>query len=318
MKRFLLLLCLALSGPAAYPWGFYAHQRINRLAIFLLPPEMGRFYKQHLPYLMENSVNPDKRRYAVVGEAARHYLDVEAYGDSVWSRPYWQEAVAWWGADTLNAHGIVPWHIQRMKVQLTEAMRQHNTSRILKLSAEMGHYIADANVPLHTTRNYNGQFTGQTGIHAFWESRLPELFSEEYDFFIGPAAYVRSPADRAWQAVRNAHACLDTLLFWEKRLTLDWGESRKYVLEERGSTLQRTYSREFSERYHLLLRRQVEHQMRAAVKMTADFWYTCWVDAGQPDLNRLLPVSDQDRETDEHERRSWIQRLFGIREEGGE
>lgn len=316
MKRFLLFAGLALSSPAVSAWGFYAHQRINRLAIFLLPAEMGRFYKQHLPYLMESSVNPDKRRYAMVGEAARHYLDVEAYGDSVWTRPYWKEAVAFWGEDSLQAHGIVPWHIQRMKNQLTEAFRQRNTARILKLSAELGHYIADANVPLHTTRNYNGQLTGQTGIHAFWESRLPELYFESYDFWTGPAAYVRSPAKSAWEAVRQAHACLDTLFSLERQLTIRFGESRKFVLEERGSTFQRTYSREFSEHYHTLLRDQVANQMRASVKMTADFWYTCWVDAGQPDLNALLPVSDQERESDSRERGSWIRKLLGIRDEG--
>ena len=57
--------------------------------------------------------------------------------------------------------------------------------RILRISAEIGHYIGDAHVPLHTTENYNGQLSGQEGIHAFWESRLPEMFSDEFDFFVG-------------------------------------------------------------------------------------------------------------------------------------
>ena len=39
--------------------------------------------------------------------------------------------------------------------------------------------------------------------------------------------------------------------------------------------------------YHEQLRGQVERQMRASVKMVGDFWYTCWVDAGQPDLRAL-------------------------------
>ena len=64
------------------------------------------------------------------------------------------------------------------------AFIEKDSDKILKYSADLGHYIADAYVPLHTTENYNGQLTGQKGIHAFWESRLPELFSEDYNYLV--------------------------------------------------------------------------------------------------------------------------------------
>lgn len=314
----LLLFGLCLCPRPGTAWGFYAHQRINRLAVFTLPQEMMPFFKKHLQTITENAVNPDKRRYAVVGEAARHYIDLEAYGDSVWAKPFWGDAVAFYTEDTLQAHGIVPWHIQWMKYQLTEAFKEKNVRKILRLSADLGHYLADAHVPLHTTRNYNGQLTGQEGLHAFWESRLPELYADGYDYFVGPAAYVESPQRRAWDAVRNAHACLDSVFLLEKQLTQELGQSRKYALEERNGLVQKTYSREFSRRYHELLSRQVERQMRASIKTIGDFWYTCWVDAGQPDLKALALIdpSDQDKKEDERERQSWIRRLLGIRPEG--
>jgi len=115
-------------------WGFWAHQRINRLAIFTLPPEMQVFFKPNIDYLTENAVNPDKRRYAVVGEAPRHYIDAEAYGDSaLFKLPiYWNDAVERYGEDTLALNGTVPWAIQQYKYQLTEAFRQKNTRRILR------------------------------------------------------------------------------------------------------------------------------------------------------------------------------------------
>ncbi|MFT4032879.1 MAG: zinc dependent phospholipase C family protein [Siphonobacter sp.] len=312
-----LLVLLFLIPQIASGWGFYAHQRINRLAIFTLPPEMNRFYKKNLAYLMEHSVDPDKRRYAVPGEAARHYFDREAYGDSAWAKPYWKDALIFWGADTLNAHGIVPWHIQLMKYQLTEAFKERNLSKILKLSAEMGHYIADGNVPLHTTRNYNGQLTQQEGIHAFWESRLPELYAESYDFFVGPAEYVQSIQKRSWQAVQQAHHCLDSLFLLETQITQKLGQSRKYAFEERNTILQKTYSREFSQAYHLAINQQVERQMRAAIKMTGDFWYTCWIDAGQPDLNSfpIYQPSEEEKQEERKEKLLWLKRLFKVREE---
>jgi hypothetical protein len=37
-----------------------------------------------------------------------------------------------------------------------------------------------------------------------------------------------------------------------------------------------------------MLKNQVERQMRASIKMVGDFWLTCWIDAGQPDLGKLL------------------------------
>ncbi len=298
-------------------WGFYAHQRINRLAIFTLPAEMMPFYKKHLPYLMATSTNPDQRRYAVPDEAPRHFIDLEAYGDSVWTKPFWKEAVAFYGEDTLKKHGIAPWHIQRMRFQLTEAFREKDARRILKLSAELGHYVADANVPLHTTRNYNGQFTNQQGIHGFWESRLPELYATQYDFFVGTAEFLEKPHERIWGAVRQAHACLDSVLSFERSATTELGEGRKYGIEERNGQNVKVYSQEFSARYHALLNRQVERQMRAAIDLIGDLWFTCWVEAGQPDLTPLLTFkfSDEDKKAEETEQKSWLKRLFSARPE---
>lgn len=320
IKRILFVFCILLIAYCQlHAWGFFAHQRINRLAIFTLPPEMMPFYKKHLQYLMENSVRPDMRRYAVKDEAPRHYIDADVYGDSaLYKMPlFWKDAVAKYTEDTLMAYGIVPWHIQRMKFQLTEAFREKDVRRILRLSAEIGHYIGDANVPLHTTSNYNGQRTRQEGIHGFWESRLPELFINEYDFFVGKADYLEKPYLEAWKAVRQANACLDSVLVFERELTTQLGESKKFVMEERNGVLMKNYSQDFSRAYQNKLGQQVERQMRRAIKMIGDFWYTCWVDAGQPDLTPLLyQASSQDKKEDEAEEQSWLQRLFNVRKEG--
>lgn len=313
----------ASARPGIYyqpAWGFYAHKQINRLAVFTLPAEMMPFFKKHIDYLTDNAVNPDKRRYAVVGEAPRHFIDLDVYPDTsaVGLPRFYKTAAEQFGEDTLALHGIVPWHIQLAKFQLTEAFRQNDAQRILKIAADLGHYIADANVPLHTTRNYNGQFTGQGGIHGFWESRLPELFSLNYDFLTGQAEYVYFPQKAAWRAVFQAHAALDSVLRFEQELTIEIGETRKFSFEERNGVTTKVYSEEFSRRYHDLLRGQVERQMRAAVKMIGDFWYTCWVDAGQPDLRKLAkqPITDQQKQEDDQEKQSWLKRLLNIRSEG--
>jgi hypothetical protein len=298
MKRWALLLvsCIICAFSANF-WGFYGHPRINRQAVFSLPPDMVGFYKANIQYLAEASVNPDRRRLVVVDEAARHYIDLDHYGDSAWaSMPrYWKQAVEKFSEDTLKEYGIVPWHVNIMYYRLKDAFMLQDPSAILKISAELGHYIADANVPLHTTENYNGQLTNQYGIHGFWESRLPELFATEYNFFVGRAEYLDKPQLTIWDGIASAHLKVDSVLSIERNLSASFGD-RKYSFETRGKQTIKVYSQEFSKAYHAALNKMVERQLRIAIKMIADFWYTAWVDAGQPDLRKWINYKPTEQE----------------------
>ena len=172
---FLLVICSTFFGG----WGFFCHKKINRVAVFTIPDyELFQFYKKNIDYLTEHAVDPDKRRYAVKGEAEKHFIDIDHYVEKgenqfdVMPRR-WNDAIEKFSEDTIKTYGISPWNIQLMLYKLTTAFKEKNLSRILKYSAEIGHYISDAHVTLHATENYNGQFTNQKGIHGFWESRVP-------------------------------------------------------------------------------------------------------------------------------------------------
>jgi hypothetical protein len=287
-KLFLVIFFLNISHT--WGWGFAAHKQINRYAVFTLPPAMFTFYKYHLAYITENAVNPDKRRYIMEGEAARHYIDLDYYEDTTFyeTASYWQQALKAYPQDTLLGHGIVPWHIYRMKGALTAAFKQKDLVKILKLSTELGHYLADANVPLHTTQNYNGQFSGQEGIHALWETRIPALFIEDYDFWVGKASYLPDSQESAWKAILQAHAAVDSVLTLEKQLTDNFPALKKYSFEQQGGILTKVYAKSYVQAYHTLLDGQVERQMRASIKLIGDFWLTCWIDADKPNLDELL------------------------------
>jgi hypothetical protein len=319
IKRLFCLSLLVFTGFLSCAWGFYAHQQINRLAVFTLPPEMIGFYKKNIRYITEAAVNPDKRRYTVVDEASRHYLDIDHYGDSALHKmpKYWNEAVAKYTEDTLKAYGIVPWHINTMYYRLKDAFMLKDPSRILHVSADLGHYIADAHVPLHTTENYNGQLTGQDGIHGFWESRLPELFAKNYDFFTGRAEYIQNPQLAAWKAIGGSNIHLDSVLLLEKRLTEKFGE-KKFSFETKGRQTIKVYSVEFSSAYHNALSGMVEQRMRDAIKMVGDFWYTAWVDAGQPDLKSLIDYVPTEAELAQRKKEldEWKEQRVKARAEG--
>ncbi len=293
-------------------WGFFAHKRINRMAVFTLPEDMLGFYKKHIEFVTDHAVDPDKRRYAVKEEAARHYIDIDHYMHDSLS-PFevvpkkWDEAVLKFTEDTLQAYGIVPWHLQVMLNKLTWAFKNEEVDMILKYSSEIGHYIGDAHVPLHTTENYNGQLTGQRGIHGFWESRIPELLSTEYDFFIGNAMYIEKPLDDAWKVIKESNDAVDSVLTFERILNGEFPTDRKYAFEERGPQTIKTYSQEYTTEYSDRLDGMVERRMRAAILSVGSYWYTAWVNAGKPDLNKLLgkDISDKMKEEIENENKDY-------------
>jgi hypothetical protein len=310
MKKLLLLLTSVLFSLSSLPWGFYAHRKMAYYAVFLLPPEMMAFYKPNINFLSEHAVDPDKRRYVVEGEAERHFIDIDRYGsypfDSLPRR--WEDAVAKYSEDSLLRHGIVPWWTQIMLHRLTAAFKEKNTSKILKLSADISHYIADAHVPLHASSNYNGQLTGQKGIHAFWESRVPELLADKnWDFFMGKANYISNPADFIWKRILESARATDTVLLSEKALTASFPPDQKFAFEERNGMITRQYSSSFSKAYDKMLKGMIERRMRQSVYAIASFWYTAWVNAGQPDLTRLggPGLTEEDQEEFEWLNKAW-------------
>ncbi len=247
-------------------------------------------YKPNINFITEHAVDPDMRRYAVAEEAPRHYINIDHYGKYPFTElpRKWDDAVTKFSEDTLQQYGIVPWWVQIMLHRLTDAFKEKNQAKILKLSAELGHYIADAHVPLHASSNYNGQYTNQQGIHGFWESRVPELLADkEWDFFIGKAEYIKDPGNFIWQRVLESAAAADTVLKYEKELTAQFSPDQKFSFENRNGITVRQYSSTFTKAYDRKLRGMIERRMRQAIFAVASFWYTAWVNAGEPDLTKL-------------------------------
>ena len=290
MKKLLVLTFLLHISISSWCWGFFAHKKINYYSVFLLPPEMLSFYKANIDFISEHAVDPDKRRYAIAAEGPRHYIDIDYYG----VYPYdslprnWYDAVNKYTEDTLQAHGVGPWWTLTMLNRLTEAFKEKNKTKILKISADIGHYISDLHVPLHTSSNHNGQKTNQHGIHGFWESRIPELLADnQWDFIIGKAAYIESPSKFLWARVLESAAASDSVLRFERQLTEKFPADKKYAFENRNGQTIRQYSAAYSIAYDNMMKGMVERRMRQSIYAVASFWYTAWVNAGQPDLKAI-------------------------------
>ncbi|QOR76849.1 MAG: S1/P1 Nuclease [Thermoflavifilum sp.] len=287
-------LCLLVGGLLSAPfqvsgWGFFAHACINHQAVYSLPPEMQVFFKPYQAFLTEHAADADRRKFILHSEAPRHYFDADAYDTTAWPCN-WQQATLRWPAETLQRQGVLPWYALQVYNQLVEAFRRGDGQRVLKLSADLGHYIADACVPLHACSNYDGQFTGQHGIHALWETAIPERLYARFHLWVGKARYLPDPASTLWQIIRESARASDTVLVTEKYLRAHFPKKAKYGYYLRNNQWVRGYSTTYLETYEALMHQMVERRMQQAILAVASFWYTAWVNAGQPDLQDLMRV----------------------------
>ncbi len=291
----LLIVVIGCSG-----WGFLVHRTVHQLAVYQLPKQVQIFFYDNMDYLVKHSVRPDLRRNADKTEDTKHFIDFEIYEDSAaWKMPFdWNLAVKKYTKDTLLKYGYVPYHVITMKNKLTEAFRSKNKDSILFYAADMGHYIGDAHVPLHTSLNYDGQLTNQKGLHSLWESMIPEIELNQFNLYSKhKAKYLAKPDQAIWNVVRASHVLLKDVLKMEAEASKNFTEATKYRVQMRNGRESRSYTSEFAKAYSKLLGNTVNQQLLKTSNLIADFWFTSWVDAGKPDLKNLLNKSDRKEES---------------------
>ena len=287
----LLLAGLTLAQHPAGAWGFFGHRVINQVAVYDLPAPMQAFYYRHLPELVLLSTSPDERRNDDPSEAPKHYIDMDYYAEvnpfAKVPRKY-DEAAAKFSADTLRKYGTVPWVVLETKDNLVEAFRQRDTVAIVKYSAELGHYIGDAFVPLHTTLNYDGQLTDQKGLHGLWESQLPEKFIADYKLDSAPGSVIKDPLAAIWLVIQSSYGFLDETFNRATALEKTMPPALRYTFSHRYGKTQRRYSDAFAAQYEKAVGGMVAFRLRGAPTMVASFWMTAWEEAGKPDLGGMM------------------------------
>jgi len=275
-------------------WGIVGHERINKAAVMALPQPLQVFFYNHIDFITQEASVPDIRKYALSykEENPRHYLDMENFGAVEEMPKTLEEAKKKYDAKFLNDNGILPWYIEDMMVKLTKAFKDKNRAEILFLAADLGHYIGDAHMPLHTSANHDGQLSDQKGIHSLWESRLPELFAKNYKLNVPEAHYYEDVHKATWDMINDTHSLVEPLLAIDKKLRTSTPENQIFVMDANGKVVKNKYnsavfSDEYATKLNAELNGMVESQMKKAITATASFWYTAWVNAGKPDLSNL-------------------------------
>jgi hypothetical protein len=176
----LLLAPVPLQG-----WGVDVHRQITGRALDNLPPELRPFYATHREFIVEHSVDPDMwRAVGLRGELGEedpnHFLDIDGLDDV---RPFanvprdLKVFIEKYGVERANRMGRLPWRAEEIYRLLVARFRDlakptpgHAADNARYLTAVLAHYIEDAHVPFHAVLNYDGQLTGQRGIHSRFET----------------------------------------------------------------------------------------------------------------------------------------------------
>lgn len=283
-----VLLC---PSPAR-SWGFLAHRYINEAAVYLLPPPLLGYMLPYKDILRDQAVWADQRRAWDKQEASRHYMDLDRWGDAVFEvmPRNWNDAILCYNEDSLRSHGILPWHTERVYRRLVYAFAQGDAESVCRYAADLGHYLADAHVPLHLCSNYNGQLTGQHGIHALLESRIPEYFLGKMVVNLRRPFWVPDVRTAVWEIIRESSAPLSKVFDCERQCREKIPTWLQVAPVKNGQRLVRRESLEFVECYDNCLEGLMGQRLSCAITHLASWWWSAWIEAGQPAGLRSKPL----------------------------
>jgi hypothetical protein len=271
------LLC-SIAPSTAFAWGFAGHRYIMRRAIELLPPEMKPFFTAHRDEIVMRVVDPDLWRNVGWDDEPNHFVDfgVPEFGPYPFAalpRDY-GAAIEKFGAATLKRYGLLPWReaeeFGNLRRGLEGFTRQapYAASDTVLFAAVASHYIQDAHQPLHATINFDGQLTGQTGVHARFERDLIERFESRLTVPHVASPPVTNARDAAFDALLASYQLVDPIL----------------AADRDAIAGKDTYDDEYFERFFARVRPILETRLGDSIAATAGIIAGAWVQAGKPAL----------------------------------
>lgn len=305
------LIALVLTGaspagtgpPAAVPpaWGWTAHEMLSDLAVDALPVALRGLYEPHREFVARHTLDPDLWRQEDVDRSAlcelgrgapaldgpespRHFIDADAVDRWPFREiPRSFAAYRELAGDRLEVWGTAPWAIEAYTRLLAGAMRDADDLRtVLCHSANLAHYVQDLTQPLHLTENYNGQLTGQEGVHFRFESDLVDAYAVALRSRLQArglqARRLDDPLAAAFQMVVSGYPEVDDVL----RADLEALEAAPLDPGQEGADSP-AYLRQLWSRADRMVLERLAH----GAEMTASFWTAAWDAAGRPDLREL-------------------------------
>jgi len=258
------------ASSRSFAWGPAAHRMVNNWAILTLPPPVRSFFEASRSALMDHANDPDDWIKTQSYERSHHYIYLDKYGLFPYlALPYsYKAAIAKYGGRKLSANGTLPWRIGEYSLRLTNDLKAEKWEDAKVDAAILGHYVADAHDPLHTTQNYDGQLTEQPGLATRFGTSLVDRYANFFMFHLEEAGKVDDPTAYAFTMVLEANTWVDRVLW------ADW----------RSRAGQTDYTDEYFDRFYTQIGSTAVQELNAAAHDTGSYWYTAWLNAGQPSL----------------------------------
>jgi hypothetical protein len=271
MRILTCLLALSLCAPIPLSaWGRKGHEIVASLAFRDLPADLAPWFRGQEATLREHVNAPDEWKLGDHQEGPRHFLDADAYGGPGGVPREVKEAEARLG-EAFEKNGEVPWVIQDRVQRLMQAFQAGDPGKVAWESAILCHYVGDLSVPLHTCANYNGESTGQHGVHHRWEGGLVERLGS-WDPGARTASLPRQARFAPWAWLAQSNALVPALL------RDDLVASEPGPREPQWDALASRYWTEFNR----LQGPVVKEQLERGGQHTAEMILLAWHLAGEP------------------------------------
>jgi len=246
-------------------------------ALALLPPPLKPFYDRYRDEIVARAVDPDVWRNAGFDEEEpNHFINfgTRDYGEFPFvalPREY-GAALEKFGIATLRRNGLLPWRFQEEFGNLRRAFEGYTRGSayaptdVILFTGAAGHYIQDAHQPLHASDNYNGQLTGNTGVHARFERDLVERFQARLTISPKPPAAMAGPRDAAFDALLASYRLVPSIL-----------EADSAAIGGKDA-----YDDEYFEKFFGRVKALLEQRLADAITATASVIVGAWEQAGKP------------------------------------
>jgi hypothetical protein len=272
-------------------WGSVGHEKINTNATLSFNQQMSQFIVWS-SQLSSHASDADNRKDSDPTEAPKHYIDIDVYQDFIINKRIaqtWDSIVMSYGNAFVLDNGILPWATITTYDTLRSCFIRKDWSKAILTAADLGHYVADGHMPLHITQNYNGQLTGNSGIHSRYESTMIGAYNSQI-IYSGDTniTVIQNVNKYIFDYIYNNYQYKDSILAADNFAKLAAG----------GSTSSSTYT------FNLWNKTQNFTKLLFinASQSLAELIYTAWVEAGSPEYN----TTDIDEYTNEKDKTSLL------------
>ena len=285
MKRansiWLLIITLA---PISFigAWGYDGHRRINYIASKQINGPFGQFLKQNSEPLKWYAVTPDYNKKIDKEEFHKHFIDSDFYDDYPFDNipKNYSTLVSKYGEDNIKKYGIAPWTIKETSDRIIDLLKRNQFEEAVYNMGVLGHYISDLHMPLHTVINYDGQFSGNEGIHKRWELHLVNKYIKNIKP-VGEIETVEDPWTFSMKIVKESFKAHHLILEADTK-------ARKLLTKEQAEKLKSYETLSFEKPYLDVLFAETGDLLRdrlgRSVIRLASIWKYCWEEAGKPEL----------------------------------